>query len=179
LSRRGGTVGFAVFAVAAVIVAGALTGLVWSVVVSPTQLRKTAGGLVLDEVAGATSFGATGWFCVTTGAVGLAIGAVVAPVARRAASVSVALSGLVLAMVAPVVAALIAWWVGQRLGAGPSPAQVAAVVDGGSVAAPLRLGTPVALAVAPLLAVVVVVAGSLWPARWRRDPSVPVSPGDQ
>lgn len=166
--RRVGSTGLAGLAViAGVLATGAVTGLVWSLVVTPTALRKTAGGLVLDEVAGATVFGATGWFCVLTAVIGIAVGAVVAPIARRSASAGVAVAGLVLAVVTPVVISLVAWWVGQRIGAGPSPATVAGMADGGTVDAPLRLGAPVALAVGPLAAVAVVVTVTAWPRRTR------------
>ena len=152
----------------AVVVVGVLAGLVWSVVVTPTRLARVGGGLQLDEVAGATVFAATGWFCVVTAVLGLAVGVLLAPVARRAATTGRALTATLAAAVVPAVLAVLTWQVGELAGRGPTPAQAAAVPDGGTVDAALALGTRVALVVGPLVALVVVLVVTAWPRRPRK-----------
>ena len=73
-------------------------------------------------------------------------------------------------------ASLAAWQLGQLLGAGPSPAELAAVDT--RVTTPLRLGSPATLAVAPFLAVLGYVIATLLTASEdldRPDP-VPTAP---
>ncbi len=161
--RRPGTA--AAVLVVTVAVVGVLAGVVWSLAVTPTRLTRAAGGLQLDEVAGATVFASTGWFCVVTAVLGLLVGVLAAPVARRAATVGRALAATLAAALVPAVLAVLTWQVGELVGRGPSSAQAAAVPDGGTVDAALSLGTPVALVVGPLLAVAVVLVVTTWPRR--------------
>ena len=68
--------------------------------------------------------------------------------------------GTVLALAAgTALASLLAWQLGELLGAGPSPAELTAV--GTQVITPLRLTSRAALAVAPFLAVLVYVVSTL------------------
>ena len=152
-------------AVPALVVAGGVAGLVWALLVSPTRLTRTAGGLSLDEVAGATVFSATGWFCVLTAVVGLAVGVLAGRGLRRARSAAAAYAAPLVAVLAPALVALVAWQTGELAGRGPSASAIAALADGARVDAPLRLGTHVALAVGPLVAVAVVLVAAVWPAR--------------
>lgn len=154
----------------AVGVAGVLAGVVWSLVVSPTHLTRVGGGLQLDEVAGATVFAATGWFCVVTAALGLVVGVLLAPVARRAATAGRAVAVTLAAGLVPAALGVLTWQVGEVVGRGPTPAQAAAVPQGGTVDAALSLGTPVALVVGPLLALAVVLVVTVWPQRARPQP---------
>ena len=146
---------------------GALAGLVWSLVVTPTRLTRVGAGLQLDEVAGATTFAATGWFCVVTALLGLVVGVLVAPVARRAATTARAVTATLAAALVPAVLAVLTWQVGELAGRGPTPARAAAVPEGGTVDAALSLGTPVALVVGPLVALLVVLVVTTWPRRPR------------
>lgn len=156
--------------VLAVVVVGVLGGVVWSTVVTPTQLTRVGGGLQLDEVAGATVFAATGWFCVVTAALGLVVGVLLAPVARRAATTGRAVGATLAAAVVPAVLSVLTWQVGELLGRGPTSAQVAAVPDGGTVDAAVTLGTRVSLVVGPLVALVVVLVVTAWPRHERPEP---------
>lgn len=156
--------------VLAVGVVGVLAGVVWSWVVTPTRLSRVGGGLQLDEIAGATVFAATGWFCVVTAVLGLVVGVLLAPVARRAATPARAVAVTLAAGLVPAVLAVLTWQVGELLGRGPTSAQAAAVPEGGTVDAAVTLGTPVALVVGPLLALVVVLVVTVWPQRERPEP---------
>lgn len=175
-ARRPGLAGLVVLAVVAT---GTVAGVAWELVVTPARLTRTAGGLSLDEVAGATVFAATGWFCVVTAVPAVVVGALLAPIARRAVTRTGSLAATVLSGVAPAVLGVVAWQVGELIGRGPSSAQAAAVPVGGAVDAALSLGTPVALLVGPLVALVVVLVVTVWPDRGAagRD-SPPVTPGD-
>lgn len=168
-ARRPGTAAAVLVLVVAVV--GALAGVVWSLVVTPARLTRVGGGLQLDEVAGATVFAATGWFCVVTAVLGLLVGVLAAQVARRAATVGRALIATLGAATVPAVLAVLTWQVGELVGRGPSSAQAAAVPDGGTVDAALSLGTPVALVVGPLLALVVVLVATAWPRRGHDQPA--------
>lgn len=156
--------------VLAVAVVGVLAGVAWAFVVTPTRLARVGSGLQLDEVAGATVFAATGWFCVVTAVLGLVVGVLLAPVARRAATTGRALAATVAAGLVPAVLVVLTWQVGELVGRGPTSAQAAAVPDGGTVDAAVTLGTPVALVVGPLLALVVVLVVTVSPQRERPEP---------
>lgn len=167
-------------AAAAAVGLGALLGVVWELVSPRVTLTMTAGGLVLDEVGGALSFDATGWLTVIAAAVGLVAGVLGVARVRGARSVRAAVLDTVLAGVAPLVLTAVAWAVGHQLGRGASAAQTTAVAVGGTVEAPIAVGTRLVLAVGPLVALAVVAVFSLWPVgRVRSTPerATPPDPG--
>jgi hypothetical protein len=93
-------------------------------------------------------------FVLVLAGVGLLAGVVVWRLRRRRGVASV-----VAVAVGALATALVAWQVGEVLGAGPTEEQIADV--GARVTTSLTLGSPAALAVAPFLAVLVYVLAAL------------------
>ncbi|SHN68045.1 hypothetical protein SAMN05660350_01582 [Geodermatophilus obscurus] len=137
------------------LLAGLPAGLVWWALAPRATFEVTADGpvpvgapsvelLVADD----------GVYTLVLAGLGLGAGLVAWRLRRRRGVATV----LALA-VGTVLASLVAWQVGELLGAGPSPAELATV--GTRVITPLRLGSPAALAVAPFLAVLAYVVSTL------------------
>ena len=135
--------------------AGVAAGLLWWVLAPRATFEVTADGPVpVGRPSPELSIADDGVFTLLLAALGLVAGLVAWRLRRRRGVATV----LALA-VGTVLASLAAWQLGELLGAGPSPAELAAV--GTRVITPLRLGSPAALAVAPFLAVLGYVAATL------------------
>ena len=103
------------------------------------------GGYVADD-------GIASLMCLLGGV--LTLGTAVL-LARRRGSGALTLGTLGRAMLAGILAALVLWWVGSRLGAVDLQAEIAAAGDGGQVLAPLTLRMPAVLLLWPLASAVV------------------------
>jgi hypothetical protein len=146
---------------ASLVLAGLLTltgvaaGLLWWGLAPRATFAVTADGPVpVGRPSPELSFADDGVFTLVLAALGLVAGLVAWRLRRRRGVATV----LALA-VGTVLASLAAWQLGELLGAGPSPAELAAV--GTQVVTPLELGSPAALAVAPFLAVLGYVVATL------------------
>jgi hypothetical protein len=151
--------------------AGVAAGLLWWVLAPRATFEVTADGPVpVGRPSPELSIADDGVFTLLLAALGLVAGLVAWRLRRRRGVATV----LALA-VGTVLASLAAWRLGELLGAGPSPAELAAV--GTRVITPLELGSPAALAVAPFLAVLGYVTATLLTAAEdldRLDPAGPV-----
>ena len=158
--------------VGVLVLAGVAAGLLWWARAPRATFEVTADGLVpVGHPSAELPFADDGVLTLVLAGIGLVAGLVAWRLRRRRGVATV----LALA-VGTVLASLAAWQLGELLGAGPSPAELAAV--GTRVITPLRLGSPAALAVAPFLAVLGYVVSTLLTASEdldRPDP-VPVAP---
>jgi hypothetical protein len=150
---------------------GVAAGLLWWVLAPRATFEVTADGPVpVGRPSPELSVADDGVFTLLLAALGLVAGLVAWRLRhRRGVAVVLALA------VGAVLASLAAWQLGELLGAGPSPAELAAV--GTRVLTPLQLGSPAALAVAPFLAVLGYVVATLLSAAEdldRPDPAPPV-----
>jgi hypothetical protein len=156
--------------VAVLLLAGVAAGLLWWVLAPRATFEVTADGLVpVGRPSAELPFADDGVLTLLLGGLGLVAGLVAWRLRRRRGVATV----LALA-VGAVLASLAAWQLGELLGAGPSPAELAAV--GTRVITPLRLGSPAALAVAPFLAVLGYVVATLLTAAEDLDRPDPVPP---
>ncbi len=151
--------------------AGVAAGLLWWVLAPRATVEVTADGPIpVGRPSPELSVADDGVFTLLLAALGLVAGLVAWRLRhRRGVAVVLALA------VGAVLASLAAWQLGELLGAGPSPAELAAV--GTRVVTPLQLGSPAALAVAPFLAVLGYVVATLLSAAEdldRPDPAPPV-----
>ncbi len=135
--------------------AGIPTGLAWWALAPRAVFRITEAG---PEPVGSPSaellIADDAVFVLVLAVAGLLAGAVAWRLRRRrgvATAVAVALGAFA--------TALVAWQVGELLGVGPTQSQIEDV--GAMVTTSLRLGSPAALAVAPFLAVLAYVVGTL------------------
>ena len=156
------------------LLAGVAAGLLWWVLAPRATFEVTADGPVpVGRPSPELLIADDGVYTLLLGGLGLVAGLVAWRLRHRRGVATV----LALA-VGTVLASLAAWQLGELLGAGPSPAELAAV--GTRVTTPLRLGSPAALAVAPFLAVLAYVVSTLLSASDdldRPDP-VPAAPVD-
>ncbi len=137
------------------LLAGVAAGLLWWVLAPRATFEVTADGPVPVGLPSAELLIADdGVYTLLLGGLGLVAGLVAWRLRHRRGVATV----LALA-VGTVLASLAAWQLGELLGAGPSPAELAAV--GTRVITPLQLGSPAALAVAPFLAVLAYVVSTL------------------
>jgi hypothetical protein len=135
--------------------AGIPTGLAWWALAPRAVFRITEAG---PEPVGSPSaellIADDAVFVLVVAVVGLLAGAVAWRLRRRrgvATAVAVAVGAFA--------TALVAWQVGEMLGVGPTQAQIEDV--GARVTTSLTLGSPAALAVAPFLAVLAYVVGTV------------------
>jgi hypothetical protein len=158
--------------VGVLLLAGVAAGLLWWALAPRATFEVTADGPVpVGHPSAELPFADDGVFTLVLAGIGLVAGLAAWRLRRRRGVATV----LALAL-GTVLASLAAWRLGELLGAGPSPAELAAV--GTRVITPLRLGSPAALAVAPFLAVLGYVVSTLLTASEdldRPDP-VPVAP---
>ena len=154
------------------LLAGVAAGLLWWALAPRATFEVTADGVVpVGHPSAELPFADDGVLTLVLAGLGLVAGLVAWRLRRRRGVATV----LALALGA-VLASVAAWQLGELLGAGPSPAELAAV--GTRVITPLRLRSPAALAVAPFLAVLGYVVCTLLSASEdldRPDP-VPVVP---
>ena len=151
------------------LLAGVAAGLLWWVLAPRATLEVTADGPVPVGLPSAELLIADdGVYTLLLGGLGLVAGLVAWRLRHRRGVATV----LALA-VGTVLASLAAWQLGELLGAGPSPAELAPV--GTRVITPLRLGSPAALAVAPFLAVLAYVVSTLLSAADDLDRPDPVA----
>ena len=151
------------------LLAGVAAGLLWWVLAPRATLEVTADGPVPVGLPSAELLIADdGVYTLLLGGLGLVAGLVAWRLRHRRGVATV----LALA-VGTVLASLAAWQLGELLGAGPSPAELAAV--GTRVITPLQLGSPAALAVAPFLAVLAYVVSTLLSAADDLDRPDPVA----
>ena len=137
------------------LLAGVGAGLLWWALAPRATFEVTADGPVAVGLPSAELLVADdGVYTLVLAGLGLVAGLVAWRLRRRRGVATV------LALAAgTVLASLAAWQLGELLGAGPSPAELAAV--GTRVVTPLRLGSPAALAVAPFVAVLAYVVSTL------------------
>ena len=155
------------------LLAGVGAGLLWWALAPRATFEVTADGPVpVGRPSAELLVADDGVYTLVLAALGLVAGLVAWRLRRRRGVATV------LALAAgTVLASLAAWQLGELLGAGPSPAELAAV--GTRVVTPLRLGAPAALAVAPFLAVLAYVVSTLLTAAEdldRPDPAAPAVP---
>jgi hypothetical protein len=158
--------------VGVLLLAGAAAGPLWWALAPRATFEVTADGLVpVGHPSAELPIADDGVLTLVLAGLGLVAGLAAWRVRRhRGVAIVLALA------VGTVLASLAAWQLGELLGAGPSPAELAAV--GTRVITPLRLGSPAALAVAPFLAVLGYVVSTLLTASEdldRPDP-VPAAP---
>ncbi len=135
--------------------AGIAAGLLWWALAPRATFEVTADGPVpVGHPSAELPIADDGVFTLVLAGLGLVAGLVAWRLRRRRGVATV----LALA-VGTLLASLAAWQLGELLGAGPSPAELAAV--GTRVITPLELGSPAALAVAPFLAVLGYVVSTL------------------
>ena len=133
--------------VGVLLLAGVTAGLLWWALAPRATFEVTADGVVaVGHPSAELPFADDGVLTLVLAGLGLVAGLVAWRLRRRRGVATV----LALALGA-VLASLAAWQLGELLGAGPSPAELAAV--GTRVITPLRLRSPAVLAVAPFLAV--------------------------
>jgi Protein of unknown function (DUF2567) len=137
------------------VLAGVAAGLLWWALAPRATFEVTADGpIAVGRPSAELLIAADGVYTLVLGGLGLVAGLVAWRLRRRRGVATV------LALAAgTVLASLVAWQLGELLGAGPSTAELAAV--GTRVVTPLRLGSPAALAVAPFLAVLAYVVATL------------------
>jgi energy-converting hydrogenase Eha subunit A len=137
------------------LLAGVPSGLLWWALAPRATFEVTADGPVpVGHPSAELLVADDGVYTLVLAGLGLVAGLVAWRLRRRRGVATV----LALA-VGTVLASLVAWQLGELLGAGPSPAELAAV--GTQVITPLRLGSPAALAVASFLAVLAYVVSTL------------------
>jgi hypothetical protein len=142
--------------VAVLALVGIPAGLAWWALAPRAVFRITADG---PEPLGSPStellIADDAFFALVLAVVGLMAGAAVWRLRRRRGVASV-----VAVAVGALTAAVVAWQVGELLGAGPTEEQLADV--GARVTTPLTLGSSPALAVAPFLAVLAYVVAAVF-----------------
>jgi len=139
------------FAVTVVIQAliGVVAGLIWSAVAPRAPYLATPEGLRLADPSTQAIIAADGWFAVITGAAGLIVGIVAfLPGRRRPLGVLLGLTG------GGLVAACLAWWVGNTVNLGPATV-TASGVTGNVVPGALELTALGVLIAWPLAATAV------------------------
>lgn len=160
------------FAVTVVIQAliGVMAGLLWSAVAPRAPYLVTPEGLRLADPATQAIIAADGWFAVITGAAGLIAGIVAfVPGRHRPLGVLLGLTG------GGLVAACLAWWVGNTVNLGPATV-TASGVTGNVVPGALEL-TALGVLVAWPLAATAVFAVLLAATAYRDSPLS--QPGDE
>ncbi|SDM59284.1 Protein of unknown function [Geodermatophilus siccatus] len=154
--------------VGVLLLAGVAAGLLWWALAPRATFEVTADGPVpVGHPSAELLFADDGVLTLVLAGLGLVAGLAAWRLRRRRGVATV----LALAL-GTVLASLAAWRLGELLGAGPSPAELAAV--GTRVITPLRLGSPAALAVAPFLAVLGYVVSALLTASEDLDRPDPV-----
>jgi hypothetical protein len=152
----------------ALVVAGAVTGLVWELV-APLPEFQLAGERVLNPaVERETAVAADGWFAVVAAVAGI-LAAVLVFLRVR----STRISALAVLTVGGLLAAVVAWRVGVALGPDSVPEEAARVADGEFFNGPLRLSAVGVLFTWPLTSVITyfALAAGLDPDRPRRNGS--------
>jgi len=150
------------------LLAGVAAGLLWWALAPRATFEVTEEGPVaVGRPSAELLFADDGVYTLVLAGLGLVAGLVAWRLRRRRGVATV----LALA-VGTVLASLAAWQLGELLGGGPSPADLADV--GTRVITPLQLGSPAALAVAPFLAVLAYVVSTLLTAAEDLDRPDPV-----
>lgn len=142
------------------LVVGCLAGIVWFRVVDlPGYLVSADGGASTNERGLAEFFAGDAWFTALGVLVGLGLGTVAW---RWFAELGWPV--VFVAVVAAVIAALVCWYIGYRLGPGPFPQRLAAAQAGDFVPIELTVRARVSVVVWPFMASIpVLLASSLGP----------------
>ncbi|RCK71117.1 hypothetical protein DT076_01210 [Desertihabitans brevis] len=136
--------------VAACLLVGALSGLVWWAVVDlPGYVIAADGRAATTERGLAQHFGSDAWFVLIGAVAGLLLGLV-----AWWRLVRIGWPVIPLALVGATVAALLCWMVGHALGPGDFAARLSAAQPGETVPIQLTLGAPVSLVVWPFFATI-------------------------
>lgn len=135
---------------------GAIAGVIWWRVVDlPLYRVGPDGGASTTERGLAEYVGGDAWFSLIGFVVGIALGLLAWRVFRRLGWPVVPL-----VVVGSVIASLICWWIGWKLGPGPFPPRLAEAQPGALVPIELTVRAPVAVLVWPFGAVLVTLLGS-------------------
>jgi hypothetical protein len=133
---------------AAALLLGLVTGVLWPQLVDPVTVTRTEAGLVRDEVALAEQFDAEGWYSVLAALGGFLLGIVMLAWRR---------TDEVVTLLAVVAGALVASWLSAEVGSALGPADPARVLadagEGATADAALSLTTDAVQWVWPLFAV--------------------------
>lgn len=121
----------------------------------PSYAVGADGGASISERGLTEFFAGDAWFCLIGVVVGLGVG-ILGWRLFAAVGWPVALGVVVLSLLA----ALVCWWVGHRLGPGPFPPRLAAARPGDLVPIELTVRAPASLLVWPFAAVTCVLLGS-------------------